>query len=462
LFCVSTVSGSSVGATLFLNYKKNVSAGLPVVRDYESSLKSFYTKDYVTSGALRLLFSSPISKLSGGAFFGDRNSQLIREEELGFKSSYFKNEGDKSIPYSHASPYPVVKINEKEFPFPLHFINSYNIDEKRKSVISPVNLKSNFIHEDLIDKFHVDKCLGSRNCEFLNYGEATILSQMFPIMSESAIVKGSRYYDGGVYDNSGISTIREIYKVLSAKRDEVAPERKIVVFYAKNGVDEDEGSDGTNSDALEERMSAPKNGLVQLSSAMLGSVFDASNRRHFKKLSSEMTALGDTFAINYFQNKDTINLNRWLSNSSCDTMMNNILGDIENMPKEIFQEKRALSPHEIKTSIYFNSGEHEISTSDSSKIVKLLTSLNPSEIHLQAFTDTTGNDLEYEKLLARNRYMKVEDFIKKCCGNSRSILADPSMINYGGSSLMEKQLSRKVEVKFMFYEPAKAYIAPPR
>ena len=445
LFAVSTVSGSSIGAGIYINHKKNTkkSREKDLFMDKEE-LKKFYTTDFVTSSALRLFFLNPWHKIFGRANFVNRNNQLIKEEHQAFINSFYDTHEKENVEFHHQSPFPIIYDDHTQYDHPLHLANTYNIDSSMKSVISPVTLSFGLDHEDLLST--LDKT------DTLSYGEAMNLSQMFPILSASARVKDLHYYDGGIYDNSGLSTLRHVYQALKRARDAKAPQKKIIIFYAENGA-EDESK-------VKDR--APS-GLSSLIKAAMGSLFGASSKRHKEKLRKSVNDVDDKFVEDLFCNKTKITLNRWLSANNCDDMFKSINCDVKKAKEYFDTVYRDRTPYTMSTSVFFNSGRSELSQFDKNKIQKLVASIDPLSITIDTYTDVDTSAVKPENILAQERYKAVEKYLKsigiKTLHHSSS---KNEHTHQGEDNTLSKQMNRRADLTFTFYKAKTAYVAPPR
>ena len=447
LFAVSTVSGSSVGAGIYLNYKRNIgNENLKETRRpfNEENLSQFFNTDYVTSSLLRLFFLNPIQKAFGLSNFRNRNNQLILDENTTFLKIFYGSDEAK-VEYSHMSGFD--KRDSSELQHPLFLANTYNIDESIKSVVSPVKL-TRFSHEDLMDSLDA-------NNENLRVGEAINLSQMFPILSASAIVNNNQYYDGGIYDNSGLSTLRDVYKVLKTYRDEFAPHRKIVVFYCENGSMDEEKDDNA----------VAPSGIATLIKAASGSIFHANTSRHKIKLRNSVEDVGDIFLEDVFSNDMDVTLNRWVSKKDCWDMWASISCDVDSdYVKDVFKEKvRSKLPYTHKLSVYFNPGESKLSDFDKFKIDTLLNNIRPVSIKLTAFSDSDINPEKSDDKLLKERYETVRSYLSDLSKNDGvNIVEGDHVPNVDGNDKLTRQLNRRVDMTFTFYSTVNGYFSPPK
>jgi len=284
---ISTVSGSSLGAGIYLNNKSKLEV---------DDLSGFYNKDFISISLIDLLFIDPWQRILGAKakylFWlkneKNRNEKLIKQEQ-----QYLDEKKLESLWYYENFDI-VNKTTDVSYKNgPLFIPNTYDIKNKVKSVISPVDFNENFIHNDLLDSLLTRKNVAPKT---ISNGQAINLSQMFPFFSQSASIDSTfQFFDGGVYDNSGLSTIRDIYSILSPLRDKYAKERKIFVVYLKNGIETKNEISYSNIGAV--------------SKASMGSIFSAATKRQFKKLDAALNSNGDTLITDFKNERVHVNLN---------------------------------------------------------------------------------------------------------------------------------------------------------
>jgi len=124
---LSTVSGSSVGASLFLNAKKaRIQDKLHVDSTIVSTndLEKFFSKDYFSSSVFRLFYLNPIQKIVPVPIMDkNRNERLIKEESQAF-DKFFDKKLKRNI---YNSDFNIVWDTTKKFNHPLLIPNTYNI-----------------------------------------------------------------------------------------------------------------------------------------------------------------------------------------------------------------------------------------------------------------------------------------------------------------------------------------------
>ena len=444
LFAMSTVSGSSVGANVYVTAKKNKLAHNDDSAIAVTDLRSFFENDYFSSSLLRLFFTHPLQRFlpfyfSSGFQNKNRNDQLIHEENTSFNSIFSPKNRN-----GYNRPFEIITTSHSEHigRHPLMLFNTYNVTNSEKSVISPVELV-NSAHEEFLD---------SLKCEsWITQGQAVNLSQMFPVMSGSAVVNGCQYYDGGIYDNSGLSTLREVYDVLSGARDLKAPHKRIVVIYLQNS-QRDTGEIHSSN-------------VTSLLNAVTGTMFNANPEKHVRKIQKKTSQNGDQFYCDIINTEDIL-LNRWLSPKNADDM-----GSLMKTKVSIFIDSafnkigRNLHPATLQSSVYFEFGDSTVREEEMAKICEVLNGIKPDGVVLRAYTDIIGTK-ERNMELAGKRAKNVKAVIRKCLNIEAS---DSSIIFHlepegerGNMDDFNRQTNRRVDISFKFYKPIKRYIAGPR
>lgn len=454
-FAISTVSGSSTGASIYLNTVKNYPTNVSEKLTNDNLIK-FYEQDYISSSIFRLIFINPIQKFFPFMTRHGRNDQLILEEKLKYHEIFGEASSDKSSnfhDYDNYMPY-YTNIDDTEVTEPLFILNTYNVDKRQKSIISPLMISEEYPHEDFVGVMLNEDSLRRKGApEILNQGSAVNLSQMFPIMSASARYDTCHYYDGGVYDNSGLSTVRDIYAVIAPLRDKLLPRSKIIVIYLANSTDKIKIEDN------------PQSGLKTLVNAASGSIFGAGVSRHVDKFMKSALQMGDTL-ITSIANPDVITLNRWLSKSDCDTMDIRLRGLIKSnnfLVKLLKNERvndsdlvRRKLPKSHRYSIYFDTNKCNLNALSIKTMKSLLSGIRPNKINLYAYADSTGS-ASYNLDLSGNRANVIKDYIVKY----HDIIADKVEVDTigmcGSLTPHSKQHNRRVDIEFTFYEESGRY-----
>jgi len=454
---ISTVSGSSVGAAIYLNTVHNYSHDINEILTAEN-LKSFFERDYISSSIFRLFFINPIQKLL--AFpKKSRNDQLIKEEKDQYESLLLKEPTNLPL-QTYDSKFPIIKnsdkLNKTSYRVPLFIPNTYNVDKKKKSIISSVSFGEKYAHEDLLYDMLNENQDSSKIPEILSIGSAVNLSQMFPFMSASAKYDSCHYYDGGVYDNSGLSTLRDIYSVIAPLRDNYKPKSQIILIYLRNG--------GVQS---EDKSDMPQSSLATLLKAASGSIFSANTNRHEHKFMKSANRLHDTLITN-ISLKGEIKLNRWLSKNDCDSMYTE-LGTVFSNPRLLSiingqNLNRIKLPKPHAQSVYFNTNDSLLRASHAQVINNMLSGINPQSIKLNGFADMTGGHTTKNNRLSHARAQAVKNYILKNFKNIRDNQVEIYAKGANGSIEDDrdtKQSNRRVDITFGFYSSGKNYYPAP-
>lgn len=269
LYSISTVSGSSSGAQMFLASKKYYGSISP--SDQQEIAKNIYTKNYLSSALYGLLIGDFLESLKGavGEEERDRNYYFQKEEERAFINAH-RMAGVKSIrkekPENYFTRDYMYHYNKrpenKEYDTPLFFLNTAIIENGKKAVFSPVQLNAPLkfsnrvagvktpapdyalftLYEDAYGIF--------RNCEWSLNKEIPMsacvnASQSFPIINAYSFLHGvGRLADGGVFENSGTSTTMDIYVTLKKHVKKEGYRVKFTLINILNGpIDNDRAVD---------------------------------------------------------------------------------------------------------------------------------------------------------------------------------------------------------------------------
>lgn len=222
VFSISTVSGSTSGAAMYLadRYLK-VS---PQPASVAPRMKTLYARNYLSSSFWGALIGDGFEgikyEVSGRlwdtrkAFPKDRNYYFQQEEIQGYADatpSLDREEINGFFKTDYLRPYVLstdtVKFNTA---LPLFFINSAIVETGQRGVFAPVDLASFSLGTDLYalfkqynPAFHIPliACVNQ--------------SQAFPVINAYNYLDGAgRLIDGGIYENSGTATTLEIYETL--------------------------------------------------------------------------------------------------------------------------------------------------------------------------------------------------------------------------------------------------------
>ncbi|WP_257669367.1 hypothetical protein [Parapedobacter tibetensis] len=327
VFSISTVSGSTSGAAMYLadRYLDVPSQATSVV----PRLKTIYAKNYLSSSFWGALIGDGFEgikhevfdRLAGiqRAFPKDRNYYFQQEEVMGYSdatpirqadeiSGFF--EKDYLTPYitSLANGQSGLTANDVEFNYtlPLLFINSAVVDRGERGVFSPVDLGSFSLGTDLYGLFK------KHNRQY-NIPLITCVnqSQAFPIINAYNYLDGvGRLIDGGIYENSGTTTTLEIYETLknhwNTKHD--APYH--VRFVCINIVN-------TNMDAEKSEVRFRPASVLNTLTAAFQSPFGGHESFSYRNILRKVTAPDTAYSIQLIR---PVPLTRMLQAAAVDTM----------------------------------------------------------------------------------------------------------------------------------------------
>lgn len=226
VFSISTVSGSTSGANMYLAEKH-----LGITREY-SSLQlatDIYSKNYFSGTFFGLLLGDGAEGMAGiiTRQTKGRNYYFQKEEMNGFIEAYGLTGTDAAKARAYFENDMLDAYRDKALP--LFFINTTLIECGKRGIFSPVKIGNG------TEKFSIGVDLYDRYIHFLEYTKPEnrcrkdslkILrgipmvtcvnqSQAFPLINSYDYLDGAgRLCDGGLYDNSGCSTTLEIYQAL--------------------------------------------------------------------------------------------------------------------------------------------------------------------------------------------------------------------------------------------------------
>ncbi len=252
VFSISTVSGSSSGANMYLAEKflglhdqktvriQNYSYHNDFFRKYfwkssvsgidhpfndwleakylkpdpgPSSLqlaKRIYSENYFSSAFFGLLIGDGLEGMTGSDEKHNRNYYFQKEEMNAFIKAHclggreaekarFYFESDLRYPYRGSTR-------------PLFLINTTIIDFGKRGIFSPVSLKGKTLGVDLYEVYANQCCTRKRGLPTVT---CVNQSQAFPLINSYDYLDSiGRLCDGGLYDNSGCSTTLEVYQAL--------------------------------------------------------------------------------------------------------------------------------------------------------------------------------------------------------------------------------------------------------
>ncbi|KMQ61372.1 hypothetical protein ACM46_15190 [Chryseobacterium angstadtii] len=230
LYSISTVSGSSSGAQMFLASKEHYRLSEKAKRDVA---RNIYTRNYLSGALYGLLIGDFFETIAG--LFGmqerDRNFYFQMEEQKAFLEAHKKVKvwsAKDSVKYFFSRDYMYYYNRKKsKYNIPLFFLNSAIVENGKKAVFSPVQLNAPIdivnngisndyalftLYEDAYGIYR--KCDWSANKE-IPMSACVNASQSFPLINAYSFLHGvGRLTDGGFFENSGTSTTQEIYTAL--------------------------------------------------------------------------------------------------------------------------------------------------------------------------------------------------------------------------------------------------------
>lgn len=244
VFSISTVSGSTSGAAMYLADRR---LKVPTVAaSVVPRLKTIYARNYLSSSFWGALVGDGfegakyevMDRLRGGRapFPKDRNHYFQQEEIAGYAEATQlpeKRDIDGFFNGDYLKPY-LTDSATVGTALPLFFINSAIVERGARGVFAPVNLASFSLATDLYGLFrqyHPRHSIPFITC--VNQ------SQAFPIINAYNYLDGAgRLLDGGIYENSGTATTLEIYETLR-RHVETGGSRQNIRFICINIVNTD-------------------------------------------------------------------------------------------------------------------------------------------------------------------------------------------------------------------------------
>jgi hypothetical protein len=228
LFAISAVSGGSFGSAIYANWLRNCS--------YKNKIDNFFDRP-----------RDPLALIVASMFFGDlfqrfypipvaawdrslglelafepRNKERISfsttsaetECNIDLSESFYETQDVKG-PFTDNPTSDNIKTKEDSYPIPFLVLNTTEVDNGRRYLISPFRIDARYTDAD----FHEPWPAGVENVQFrdMAYSTAAGLSARFPLISPYGFFpeqRVRRFIDGGLYDNSGAVTANEIISSL--------------------------------------------------------------------------------------------------------------------------------------------------------------------------------------------------------------------------------------------------------
>lgn len=220
LFAMSTVSGSSLGAGLYLI--QAAGAHNPGVHD---SINRFFEE------------SDLLSPVLGSFFFNDMTQRFLpfsieefdrgRAFERGIEINWQKYLREKE---ENLFDKGMLELYSQHQRLPAMFFNSTHVETGQRIIISNLRL-------DTTDYYQFFK-LAKKD---VRLSTALSLSARFPAITPAGTLYANDNYmwghmnDGGYHENSGVETLRQLYHIIRKRILKQELNVKVVVVYIKNG-----------------------------------------------------------------------------------------------------------------------------------------------------------------------------------------------------------------------------------
>jgi hypothetical protein len=304
VFSISTVSGSSTGANMFLasRFKGFRLSG----NNIKEKVTGLYGRNYMSSCFFGVMLGDFIESIfdAGDEFPRDRNYHLQKEELAAFEQTFdttandfFENDfmWQYTIPDQH---------------WPLFFLNTTVVNFGTRAVFSPVKMNDFSIARDLYLEFKKSTCNDGDNIPLVT---CVNQSQAFPILSAYNYMDCiGRLGDGGISENSGCATTLEIYKQLRRYCD--SNNLSNVKFVCLNI---------TNGSLTENfKVEYSKASIFNTLSAAINSPFDGSETYAYKNLTREINYMNKGDIVIDCSLDSSITLTRTMSKKAVEGMYN--------------------------------------------------------------------------------------------------------------------------------------------
>lgn len=286
VFCISTASGSTSGAEMFLasKYYHQRFTDNNFIKQKGIEL---YGENYMSSAFFGMMVGDGIEYFTSlnDNFPHDRNYHLQKEELAGFNRAFPKSgtkffENDFMYPYSDPANH-----------WPLFMINTTVVDYGVRGIFSPVT--TNFsLARDLYGDFIKDNCNDKRDIPLVT---CVNQSQAFPLLSAYNYLECTgRLADGGIVENTGCATTLEVYEAIRQYCNKT--NRKSIKIVCLN----------LHNSNLDENFSAPykKASVLNTVTAVIHSPFDGAQFYAHKNLSKKIAYL-DSFNLGV-NHQDTV------------------------------------------------------------------------------------------------------------------------------------------------------------
>jgi len=328
VFSISTVSGSSTGADMFLATKY---FGLSVAPDQVDTVTSgLYGRNYMSSAFYGLMFGDFAESIFDMAkpFPRDRNYHLQKEEQNAFNETFKRHDGKLFFEQDYLHPY----LDRPHRHWPLFFLNTTIVNFGTRAFFSPVRMDSVSVARDLYGEFKNNACNAHNNLPLV---ACVNQSQAFPILSGYNYLECiGRLGDGGISENSGCATTLEVYQKLRHYCDtsRLMKHVKFICLNITNG--------SLDSDF---KVSYEKASIFNTVSAAVNSPFDGSETYAYRNLEKQVRYLqGFNDSNGVHRNRDTVvnfsldtsvTLTRTLSKQSVEFMYSRMKAKKFSLPK---------------------------------------------------------------------------------------------------------------------------------
>ncbi len=226
VFCISTASGSTSGAEMFLA-SKYYYCSMPYPEAIKKAVVGLYGRNYMSSAFWGLMVGDGIEYYAtlDAPFPHDRNYHLQKEELYGF-NKVFGEKADDFFEKDFLTPY-----SDTTRHWPLFMINTTVVDYGVRGIFSPV--EGDFsLARDLYSEFRKD----NYNAGFdLPLTTCVNQSQAFPLLSAYNYLECTgRLADGGIVENTGCATTLEVYEAIRAYCNSTGKKVKVICLNLYN------------------------------------------------------------------------------------------------------------------------------------------------------------------------------------------------------------------------------------
>lgn len=211
VFAISSVSGGSLGASLYCALQANDGKGKLQADSVMLKAGIFLQEDFLAPLNSAFVFADFVQK-----FYPCKLHYLDRSQWLedSWSQAYLE------LMNSDAFEKPVFDLYRHDgVNVPHLFINSTNVESGRKAIYSDLN-----INADTAEYFQNDIDLAALNVRPVALKTATSMSARFPFLTPSATVAVNgkdigNFVDGGYADNSGLGTAVSVTNILNTLKD---------------------------------------------------------------------------------------------------------------------------------------------------------------------------------------------------------------------------------------------------